>query len=712
MLKPSGIVGVFALVTLLVSALPLAGCGGGSSGSKGGGSDSGTGAETAAGDSGVLDSTAPADSGGSDVTVADSSPSEDSSSPPDSSPPEDSAVDDSAVPPDAPGDTAVADTSVAADTSASDTGATEAGGGDASDGSFTDASFDGGVFDVTVSYTIGGTVSGLTGGATLVLQDNAGDNLTVNNGAFTFPTALMTGHTYAVTILTQPAGGAETCTVSAGSGSVTASNITSVSIVCTQAAFTVGGTITGLAGADSVVLQDNGGNNLSVSANGSFTFSASVSSGAPYAVTVFTQPSSPVQSCVVTAGTGTVAASNVTSVVVNCASSSFTVGGAVTGLAFGNSLALQDNGGDMVFVTQNGGFAFPTPVASGASYAVTVAFNPVTPVPQTCTVTNGSGTVAGANVTSVTVSCTTVYTVGGAVTGLAGGASVVLSNAGHAFTVTGDGTGNQTFTFSATQLNGSAYAVTVTTPPAGQTCYVANGSGTINAANVTNVIVRCRGNLVAYYPFDEGSGTVMTDVAGTNNGTHNATYIAGVSGKALSFNGVNQGGIVNGNASFTWGANNAAYTVDYWLFTNAVQSNWVTIFHKSDMGGGNCCSDYQRSPAEWFCPGSLVIHTPMATTANGNDVAICSTPALTTGTWYHFAAVHDPTIGANGSEVVYINGSVVATLALSGPTVGGQGILYLANDTLNDYDLLNGALDEVRVYSVALTQAQVQLDMQ
>jgi len=44
--------------------------------------------------------------------------------------------------------------------------------------------------------------------------------------------------------------------------------------------------------------------------------------------------------------------------------------------------------------------------------------------------------------------------------------------------------------------------------------------------------------------------------------------------------------------------------------------------------------------------------------------------------------------------------------------VGGQGILYLANDTLNDYDLLNGALDEVRVYSVALTQAQVQLDMQ
>ena len=45
--------------------------------------------------------------------------------------------------------------------------------------------------------------------------------------------------------------------------------------------FSVGGTVSGLSG--TVVLQDNGGDNLSVSASGSFTFATTVASGAPTA---------------------------------------------------------------------------------------------------------------------------------------------------------------------------------------------------------------------------------------------------------------------------------------------------------------------------------------------------------------------------------------------------------------------------------------------
>ena len=52
--------------------------------------------------------------------------------------------------------------------------------------------------------------------------------------------------------------------------------------------YTIGGTVSGLTGTG-LVLQDNGGNNLSVSASGSFTFSTAVASGAAYSVTVFTQ---------------------------------------------------------------------------------------------------------------------------------------------------------------------------------------------------------------------------------------------------------------------------------------------------------------------------------------------------------------------------------------------------------------------------------------
>lgn len=78
--------------------------------------------------------------------------------------------------------------------------------------------------------------------------------------------------------------------------------------------FTVGGTISGLLGG--VVLQNNGAGNLSVSSNGAFTFTGSVTSGAAYNVTVLTQPG--LQTCTVSNGSGS-ASANVTNIVVACA---------------------------------------------------------------------------------------------------------------------------------------------------------------------------------------------------------------------------------------------------------------------------------------------------------------------------------------------------------------------------------------------------------
>jgi glucuronoarabinoxylan endo-1,4-beta-xylanase len=82
--------------------------------------------------------------------------------------------------------------------------------------------------------------------------------------------------------------------------------------------YTVGGSVSGLSGSG-LVLQDNGGNNLTVAADAtSFTFSTALASGSPYSVTVLTQPSNPAQNCSVTNGSGTVASENVTSVQVTC----------------------------------------------------------------------------------------------------------------------------------------------------------------------------------------------------------------------------------------------------------------------------------------------------------------------------------------------------------------------------------------------------------
>jgi N-acetylneuraminic acid mutarotase len=81
--------------------------------------------------------------------------------------------------------------------------------------------------------------------------------------------------------------------------------------------YSIGGTIAGLSG--TVVLQNNGGDNLTLSSNGSFAFDVTLQPDAAYDVTVATQPAN--QSCTVSAGSGTASAS-VTTVVVKCSLSS------------------------------------------------------------------------------------------------------------------------------------------------------------------------------------------------------------------------------------------------------------------------------------------------------------------------------------------------------------------------------------------------------
>jgi len=254
------------------------------------------------------------------------------------------------------------------------------------------------------TFTVAGTLAGLTGGS-VVLQNNGGSNLTVSaNGSFTFATAINSGAAYAVTVLTQPSGPAQTCTVTSGSGTALA-NVTSVAVNCTNnpvlpGTVTIGGTLTGLATGASVVLQNNGGSDLTLSANGNFTFGTAITSGGNFAVSVLTQPSSPAQTCTVTSGSGT-ASANVTNVAINCQTGVFGISGAVTGLI--GSVVLQNNGAANQTISASGAFSF-APQSSGTAYAVTVLSHP-TGVTQTCSVTNGAGNVAGAAVTNIAVTC-------------------------------------------------------------------------------------------------------------------------------------------------------------------------------------------------------------------------------------------------------------------------------------------------------------------
>ena len=280
--------------------------------------------------------------------------------------------------------------------------------------------------------------------------------------------------------------------------------------------FTLGGSASGLAGSG-LVLQNNGGDNLSIAASGNFTFATGLASGAAFDVTVKTQPLSPTQTCIVTNPTGTIGSANITNVAVTCTTNTYSIGGRATGLT-GSGLVLQDNAGnDLAVAAGSSTFTFSTPIASGANYQVTVKTQPTAPT-QTCAVTAATGTVVSSNITNVVVTCTTTsYTVGGSITGLTASGLVLQNNAADDLTVSATST---SFTFATGVASGAPYSVTVKTQPAGLTCTVTSGSGAVGAAPVTNVAVACTA-VASFVCGVTENGTVVTHA---NNITASETW--------------------------------------------------------------------------------------------------------------------------------------------------------------------------------------------
>jgi uncharacterized delta-60 repeat protein len=239
-------------------------------------------------------------------------------------------------------------------------------------------------------FTLGGLVTGLPFGESVTLSNNGSTVTVAQEGGFVFP--LQPQGPYAVTVTTQPT--SATCIVTNGTGAALTADVNDVTVTCTSApTFTIGGTVSGLAGGQSVVLTNNG-EQLTRGMNGAFVFPTPVTGA--YAVTVTTQPVG--QMCTVMNGTGT-ATANVSNVQVVCtATGMYTIGGTLTGLAAGRTLVL-DNNGDQLSLMMNGSFTFATQVSG--PYNVTITTQPLN---QTCVVMGGAGT-ATANVTSVSVVC-------------------------------------------------------------------------------------------------------------------------------------------------------------------------------------------------------------------------------------------------------------------------------------------------------------------
>jgi len=377
----------------------------------------------------------------------------------------------------------------------------------------------GGGGGTTGPFTISATVTGLLTGNSVVLADNTADQLTFNsNTTLPFAVTIANGGNYAVTVLTQPASG--NCVVVSGSGKATGNVTIQVNCTFTPVTAMIGGNITGLVNNSTLVLQDNGGDSLTVTGTNvsplSFTFKTPVTGPTDaYAVTVLTQPANPLQICTVTNGTGT-ATANVTSVAINCVLA-YTIGGTVTGVV-GTGLTLQNTGAEQLPITANGEFTFVNPVPTGFAYTVTIFAQPTNPA-QTCVVTTGTGSgTATSNVTSIAITCPAItYSVGGNVVGLQGipptngpetdGQFLIETNLGNSLIVSANGP----FTFATPEALNDQYEISILHSPSTQSqgCTLWDYKGVVTG-DITNIVVDCAHNDWTWIDGLNVAGTIAT----------------------------------------------------------------------------------------------------------------------------------------------------------------------------------------------------------
>lgn len=183
--------------------------------------------------------------------------------------------------------------------------------------------------------------------------------------------------------------------------------------------YTIGGTVTGLQ-YPGLVLQNNLANDLTVAprgpdANGNiqnvtYSFANEVEYGEPYSVSVKTNPQH--QTCALVSGASDTAGRLSTiNAVIACSLVVNSIGGKVTGLAAdGLVLTNGSTGGTFSFTKDATSgkypetFTFSVGVTYGQTYGVTVLNHPTG---QTCSVSNGAGTMGDTKVESIAVNCVT-----------------------------------------------------------------------------------------------------------------------------------------------------------------------------------------------------------------------------------------------------------------------------------------------------------------
>lgn len=201
--------------------------------------------------------------------------------------------------------------------------------------------------------------------------------------------------------------------------------------------------------------------------------------------------------------------------------------------------------------------------------------------------------------------------------------------------------------------------------------------------------------LAGYWPFEEGSGTQAGDHSGSgNSGTltnmENADWIDGRFGKALAFDGVNEYVNVPNTTILNPGTGN--FTISVWIRVDSTPTDYTRLINKG--AGANYYAFVKFPGDKWkfeLRDGTL----------SAGDLDFGSS-TMTYGNWTHLVATVDQ---GNGLTSGYLDGVLKDTSSIAGyATVSNTDYLSLGRSSIG----VPYAIDNVRVYSRALAQEEVQ----
>ena len=196
------------------------------------------------------------------------------------------------------------------------------------------------------TFNVGGSVAGHLGQVTISYTDNDTDtrqvNVTQEQSDFIFEDVL-DGTSYTINAVIDQSTG-QTCQVINAASSLNGSNISNVNVTCSNLpTYAIGGTVNGLTG--TLLLRNNGVDDLSVSSNGEFEFTAQLGQGENYALEIINQPANQVCSFADGGDSGSVQTSNITSIAITCTDIiSHALTTTISGLAANASLDMTING--------------------------------------------------------------------------------------------------------------------------------------------------------------------------------------------------------------------------------------------------------------------------------------------------------------------------------------------------------------------------------